>query len=78
MQPSSEGAKSNLCTNSQFKRPISSTSNTNTNSHVQSSITDFLPWIVGDKLPRLVVHVGKAVVEVGAEVSVDIVDVKSS
>ena len=39
---------------------------------------DFLPRIVGDKLPRLVVHVGKAVVEVGAEVSVNIVNIKLS
>ena len=36
------------------------------------------PWVVGDKLPRLVVHVGEAIVEVGAEVSVDIVNVKLS
>ena len=34
------------------------------------------PWVVGDKLPRLVVHVGEAIVEVGAEVGVDVVDVK--
>ena len=38
----------------------------------------FLPWIVGDELPCLVVHVGKAVVEVGAQVSVNIVNVKLS
>ena len=34
------------------------------------------PWVVGDKLPGLVVHVGKAIVEVGAEVGVDVLDVK--
>ena len=57
----------------------------NTNSHVQYQYqftrpigSNFLPWIVGDKLPRLVVHVGKAVVEVGAQVRVDIVNVKLS
>ena len=34
------------------------------------------PWVVGDKLPGLVVHVGEAIVEVGAEVGVDVVDVE--
>ena len=34
------------------------------------------PWVVSDKLPSLVVHVGEAIVEVGAEVGVDVVDVE--
>ena len=36
------------------------------------------PWVVGDKFPGLVVHVGEAIVEVGAEVGVDVLDVELS
>ena len=38
----------------------------------------YWPWIVGDQLPCLVVHVGETIVEVGAEVSVNIINVKLS
>ena len=38
----------------------------------------YWPWIIGNELPSLVVHVGKAVVEVRTEVCVNIVNVKLS